>query len=405
MRPRPFLAFPRSKGGNSGKEPQKARLAVPPGQPGPAPGGVGLYGAQYRPEALVEMIPIDGHRVGRDQRLRRQGRIEELPQLGCPVLDDPRGHGALGDPFGPPQARGIRGARCLAAVPIALAIRSKGTPRGRAAVIRRHILGAAPHVILRAALGCRGASRGAWLGDRGALELAIVLPAELRCSSIECSGAFTTGSYGMSRPAGLHHPAGRLGYDRPLAMAARAEAGLGNAGATEEIRMKKRTSVSRREFNALASTTAAATLGMMGATRMAAAQSPASPLESRFLMELLLDVDQSLDAGHTRIAPVTGGTFSGPRLKGTVHGGADWITQVSGRSSLDVRITLETDDGVIIYMTYKGMVVPGDDGVYWRVTPVFSTSSETYDWLNHRVFVGKSKQAEGKVAYDIFEIL
>ncbi len=147
-------------------------------------------------------------------------------------------------------------------------------------------------------------------------------------------------------------------------------------------------------------------ISLTGATHMATAQSPASNLESQFAFELLLDVAPQHDAGHTRIAPVTGGTFSGPRISGTVHnGGADWITQVSGHSSLDVRITLETDDGAIIYMTYKGMVVPSDSGLYWRVTPSFTTSSEEYDWLNHRVFVGKSKQVEGKVAYDIFEIL
>ncbi len=147
-------------------------------------------------------------------------------------------------------------------------------------------------------------------------------------------------------------------------------------------------------------------ISLTGATHMATAQSPASNLESQFAFELLLDVAPQHDAGHTRIAPVTGGTFSGPRISGTVHnGGADWITQVSGHSSLDVRITLETDDGAIIYMTYKGMVVPSDSGLYWRVTPSFTTSSEEYDWLNHRVFVGKSKQVEGKVAYDVFEIL
>jgi len=138
----------------------------------------------------------------------------------------------------------------------------------------------------------------------------------------------------------------------------------------------------------------------------AVGQTPASNLQSEFLLELLLDVDPQLDAGHTSIAPVTGGSFSGARLKGSVHsGGADWITQVSGHSSLDVRITLETDDGAIIYMTYKGVVARGGSGLYWRVTPVFNTASEKYDWLNHRVFVGKSKQVEGKVAYDIFEIL
>ncbi|MBT72760.1 MAG: hypothetical protein CMQ15_12100 [Gammaproteobacteria bacterium] len=168
--------------------------------------------------------------------------------------------------------------------------------------------------------------------------------------------------------------------------------------------------MNRRQFNtrsAIAITaTTLGTLSTLGANKMTAAQSPASELESTYLMELSLDVAEQLDTGHTRIAPVTGGTFSGPRLNGTVRdGGADWITQVAGHSSLDVRIALDTDDGAIIYMTYKGVVARNDNGLYWRVTPVFNTASEKYDWLNHIVCVGKSKQIEGKVAYDIFEIL
>jgi hypothetical protein len=144
----------------------------------------------------------------------------------------------------------------------------------------------------------------------------------------------------------------------------------------------------------------------LGATQSVSAQAPASALQSEFVLELVLDVDAQIDAGHTRIAPVTGGTFAGPDIRGTVHpGGADWITQVSGHSSLDVRITLETDDGALIYMTYTGVVRPGDGGVYWRVRPVFNTASEKYDWLNHAVFIGKNKQVPGKVAYDVFRIL
>jgi len=143
-----------------------------------------------------------------------------------------------------------------------------------------------------------------------------------------------------------------------------------------------------------------------GAMHAASAQTPASALESEFLMELVLDVDPQLDAGHISIAPVTGGTFSGPGISGTVHpGGADWISQVSGHSSLDVRITLETDDGEVIYMTYTGIIRSGEDGLYWRVRPVFQTASEEYDWLNHIVCVGKNKQVPGKVAYDVFRIL
>jgi len=167
--------------------------------------------------------------------------------------------------------------------------------------------------------------------------------------------------------------------------------------------------MSRREFTTRGASVLGATIlggTALGVSQMATAQTPASALESVYLMELALDVDPQLNTGHTRIAPVTGGDFSGPRLRGKVHnGGADWITQVAGHSSLDVRITLETDDGALIYMTYKGVVVRSDSGMYWRVTPVFNTASEKYDWLNHIVCVGKSKTIEGKVAYDIFQIL
>lgn len=163
-------------------------------------------------------------------------------------------------------------------------------------------------------------------------------------------------------------------------------------------------SPSRRAFTRLSAV--ALTAASIGFGQTASAQAPASELESEFLLELLLDVDPQLDAGHVRIAPVTGGTFSGPGIEGTVHsGGADWITQVAGHSSLDVRITLETDDGEMIYMSYTGIVWSGEDGLYWRVRPIFQTASEKYDWLNHAVFIGKNKQVAGKVAYDIFRIL
>ena len=66
------------------------------------------------------------------------------------------------------------------------------------------------------------------------------------------------------------------------------------------------------------------TAASIGASQEASAQTPASELESEFLLELVLDVDSQIDAGHTSIAPVAGGTFSGPRISGTVHpGGAE----------------------------------------------------------------------------------
>ena len=168
--------------------------------------------------------------------------------------------------------------------------------------------------------------------------------------------------------------------------------------------MSYQQSPSRRALTRLSAIALAA--ASMTLSQAASAQTPASELESEFFLELLLDVDPQLDAGPTSIAPVTGGTFGGPAIEGTVHpGGADWITQVAGHSSLDVRITLETDDGALIYMSYTGIVSAGAGGLYWRVRPIFHTASEKYDWINHTVFIGKNKQVAGKVAYDIFRIL
>lgn len=136
-------------------------------------------------------------------------------------------------------------------------------------------------------------------------------------------------------------------------------------------------------------------------------------IQTRHLFTLTADVPRITDLGATpagsrRIATVTGGVFKGERLSGTIHAapGGDWIlVRPDGATVLDVRITLETDDGAIIYMTYTGVVARNDAGLYWRVRPVFYTASEKYGWLNHIVAVGKNKQVQGKVAYDIFRIL
>ena len=62
--------------------------------------------------------------------------------------------------------------------------------------------------------------------------------------------------------------------------------------------------------------------------------------------------------GNRQIVPVTGGSFEGPRLKGKVlPGGGDWLlVRPDGVGELDVRATLQTDDGAFIYVTYRGYI-------------------------------------------------
>jgi hypothetical protein len=56
--------------------------------------------------------------------------------------------------------------------------------------------------------------------------------------------------------------------------------------------------------------------------------------------------------GNRRIYYIKGGTFAGPKLKGEVlPGGGDWLViRPDDTWKLDVRETLRTDDGQLIYI-------------------------------------------------------
>ena len=56
---------------------------------------------------------------------------------------------------------------------------------------------------------------------------------------------------------------------------------------------------------------------------------------------------------------VTGGYFAGARLRGTLlpSGGDGLLLDAEGVGHLDVRITLETEDGARIYVPYYGVIV------------------------------------------------
>ena len=150
-------------------------------------------------------------------------------------------------------------------------------------------------------------------------------------------------------------------------------------------------------------------------------------LTSEFLFDADINLAPTLDLGATPLGTrsiynVTGGTFGGPKLRGTfLPGGADWLlTLANGGSELDVRAAMQTDDGALIYVSYRGVIdIPPDvatrlfgaDGdsvdmseYYFRTTPRFETGSEKYDWLNKTVCVGVGRPAPGNVRYRIFAV-
>ncbi len=173
--------------------------------------------------------------------------------------------------------------------------------------------------------------------------------------------------------------------------------------------------VSRRDF-AKAGASLGAAVGLSSVAGLStlgldAQQAPGSrpdALKSEFLMDLILETSTAATLGSRRIVSVTGGSFEGPKLKGTVLGpGADWTTRVSDALTvLDVRTLLVTDDDQPIYCWYRGVVHrPAGGDTYWRVQPVFETASPKYDWLNHIAAVGVSFTIPQRVSYRVFQIL
>jgi hypothetical protein len=125
--------------------------------------------------------------------------------------------------------------------------------------------------------------------------------------------------------------------------------------------------------------------------------------------------------GTRAIAPITSGTFEGPRLRGKVlAGGGDWtLLRADGVLELDLRLTLETDDGALIHMSSFGLRHGPTDVMaalgrgepvdparyYFRTAPRFETSAPEYAFLNRLVAISVGdRRAHGPI-YSIFEIL
>jgi hypothetical protein len=139
--------------------------------------------------------------------------------------------------------------------------------------------------------------------------------------------------------------------------------------------------------------------------------------ESRVAPQLIGQVPQ----GYTRrVMCVTGGNFKGERLSGKIlPGGGDWVIErPSGGLHLDVRLTLETDQGEYIYMTYNGRrngppeimekirrreyIPPGVD--YFRIAAQFEVSAPRLMWLNDIIAIGTGYREDDGPVYDVFEV-
>lgn len=111
--------------------------------------------------------------------------------------------------------------------------------------------------------------------------------------------------------------------------------------------------------------------------------------------------------GSRLVIDVPSVELEGDRIRATLatNDAADWATfSEDGKlAALDVRMTLETDDGAFIYVEYSGRMDVATGLI--SVAPTFQTGSPKYDWLNgvQAVAAGAVDTDSGLLIYNIYE--
>jgi hypothetical protein len=169
---------------------------------------------------------------------------------------------------------------------------------------------------------------------------------------------------------------------------------------------------------------------LAGAVLLTAAPALADPqqeaIDTTFLATLRVPTDPfQVIATDLTIINVPGnrpGYIRGPRINGKpIPPCADWITTLPGGKNLhtDVRCTIRTDDGSLIYVEYPGVFVWNDaalakcqagkllneSDLYFRIQPRFRAGAGRYSWLNGALAVGKMTALKcGASSYTEYEI-
>ena len=128
---------------------------------------------------------------------------------------------------------------------------------------------------------------------------------------------------------------------------------------------------------------------------------PQNTPQLEFALQLKVTLGEAYTCGETQhgqrtIIPITGGTFEGPNIKGTIiNGGADYQlnNKATGRTELEAIYCIKTDDGVNIHVRNRGIINSGKDEqgnptFYFKAAPQFEAPADSkYAWLNNALFV------------------
>lgn len=145
-----------------------------------------------------------------------------------------------------------------------------------------------------------------------------------------------------------------------------------------------------------------------------------------FAFELNVQVSLLPEVGMTgkgirKIISITGGSFEGPQIKGTIiPGGYDWqLVRNDVVTEIEARYLLQTDDGNMITIVNTGFrhapkevmrrLGNGEEVdpalYYFRSVPVFETGEPKYDWLTKNVFIANGIRKPATVIIQVWKVL
>jgi hypothetical protein len=149
-------------------------------------------------------------------------------------------------------------------------------------------------------------------------------------------------------------------------------------------------------------------------------------IELVHIADLMATVGDPIEIGRTaagvrRLIPITGGSATGPNLRGRIlNAGADFqMERADGVAELHARYVLEAEDGARIYIENSGLRhgsaeameklrrgEPVDPAaIYCRTTPRFETAAEPYLWLTRSLFVASVVRRPHQVEVAIYQVL
>ena len=129
-------------------------------------------------------------------------------------------------------------------------------------------------------------------------------------------------------------------------------------------------------------------------------EAPKDTPQLEFALQLKVTLGEAFAINNTQhgrrtVIPITGGTFEGPGIKGTIiNGGADYqLANTDGRTELEAIYCIKTDDGVYIHVRNRGIIANSKDAdgkpsFYFRCAPQFEAPADSkYGWLNNSLFL------------------